>query len=396
MPNDKKRYRLLVVQTQKHIKDFLDFPDTIYKNDKNRIRPLDDEIEKVFDRDKNKLFRTGDAVRWLLYDTQGNIVGRMAAFYDKRTAEKYEQPTGGVGFFECIDDKNAAHTLFDAAKAWLAERGMEAMDGPVNFGDRNNFWGCLADGFHEPVFNMPYNPPYYNELFESYGFKNYFNQYTYHVDVKGGVQSKVLREKGKRLLKNRDYHFETVEKKSGDEIARDYMTIYNKAWARFPGISQIRMQHAKALFNAIKPILDPRAVIFGYYKNEPVAFYIMVPDLNQVIYDFNGKMNLLNKAKLFYRLKIKKVCTRLIGLIFGVVPEHQKKGVESAILLRFEDEIYNDNFPYTDLEMNWIGDFNPVMMKFVQQIGGKIYKTHITYRYLFDRTKEFKRAPRSL
>jgi GNAT superfamily N-acetyltransferase len=79
-------------------------------------------------------------------------------------------------------------------------------------------------------------------------------------------------------------------------------------------------------------------------------------------------------------------------MIFGVVPEHQGKGVESAILLRFEKEIKEKGFPYSDLEMNWIGDFNPVMMKFVEQIGGKIYKTHVTYRYLFDRSKEFKRA----
>ena len=395
MLNGKKKYTLVVVENKKQIKDFLDFPLNIYKHDKNWIRPLDDEIEKVFDREKNKLFKTGDAIRWLLYDANGKIAGRIAAFYDERTAKKNEQLTGGIGFFECINDKEAAHVLFSKSKEWLEAKGMEAMDGPVNFGDRNNFWGCLADGFHEPVFNMPYNPPYYNELFESYGFKNYFNQYTYHIDVKGGVQSPVLREKGLRLLNNKDYHFETIKNKPGDEVARDYMIIYNKAWARFPGVSQIKIQHAKALFKAIKPILDPAALVFGYYKNEPVAFYIMVPDLNQIIYDFNGKMNLLNKAKLFYRLKIKKVCTRLIGLIFGVVPEHQKKGVESAILRRFEDEIFSDGFPYTDLEMNWIGDFNPVMMKFVQQIGGKIYKTHITYRYLFDRTKEFKRAPRS-
>ena len=269
---------------------------------------------------------------------------------------------------------------------------MEAMDGPINFGDRNSFWGCLADGFHEPIFGMPYNYKYYNELFNSYGFKNYFNQYTYYIDVKGGVQSPVLREKGKRLLKNIDYRFEIFDDKHSNKIANDFMTIYNKAWSGFPDVSKIRLQHAKALFKSIKPMLDRRTIVFGYYKDEPVAFYIMIPDINQVIGDFNGKMNLLNKLRFFYRLKVSKRCTRLIGLIFGVVPEHQGKGVESAILLRFEDEIRNEKFKYTDMEMNWIGDFNPVMMKFVEQIGGRIYKTHITYRYLFNPTAEFKRA----
>ena len=392
-----KDYTLIVVDNKKRIKEFLNFPSAIYENNKYWIRPLDEEIEKVFDRNRNKLFKTGDAIRWLLADKQGLIVGRMAAFFDKRTAAKYEQPTGGTGFFECINDAEAAHTLFDAAKVWLEKKGMEAMDGPVNFGDRNNFWGCLVDGFDkEPVFNMPYNPDYYRELFESYGFQNYFNQYTYHIDTEGGVRSPVLREKGLRLLKNRDYSFRTIKGMSDDEIADAYVTIYNKAWARFPGVPKVRRQHAKAILAAVKPILDTRTFIYGFYKDEPVVFYIMVPDLNQIIYDFNGKMNLLKKLKLFYRMKIVKKSTRLIGLIFGVVPEHQGKGVESAILLRFEREIKDEGFPYTDLEMNWIGDFNPVMMKFVQQIGGEIHKTHVTYRYLFDRTKEFKRARKSI
>ncbi len=387
-----EKYNLIVVKEKKLADKFLYFPALLYKDDPKWIKPLNEEVEKVFDKSKNKLFKTGDAIRWLLYNVDGTIAGRMAAFFDKRTASKNDQLTGGIGFFECINDEDAAHTLFDAGKEWLKQKGMEAMDGPVNFGDRNSFWGCLVDGFREPVFNMPYNHPYYRELFESYGFKNYFNQYTYHIDVYTGVQSPVLREKGERLLKNSDYHFRTIKGMSDDEITQAYMAIYNKAWAKFPGVSSIRIQHAMALLNSIKPILDRRTFIYGYYKNEPVVFYIMVPDLNQMIYDFNGKLNLLNKAKLFYRLKVKRVSTRLIGMIFGVVPEHQGKGVESAILLRFEKEIKSDGFPYADLEMNWIGDFNPVMMKFVEQIGGRIYKTHVTFRYLFDRKKEFKRA----
>lgn len=385
-------FSLVVVENSSLIVDFLKLPSAIYHNQKSWIRPLDDEIEKIFDKSKNKLYKTGDAIRWLLYNSDGNVIGRMAAFYDKRTAAKNDQLTGGIGFFVCVDDKEAAHTLFDAGKEWLQQKGMEAMDGPVNFGDRNSFWGCLVDGFSEPVFNMPYNPSYYQELFESYGFKNYFNQYTYSIDVQTGVQSPVLRLKGERLLKNQDYHFEIFERKNRERIAEDFKTIYNKAWARFPGVSKMRLQHVNALFNSIKAIMDKRAFVLGYYKDEPIAFYIMVPDINQLIYDFDGKMNLLNKIKLLYRLKVLNKCTRLIGLIFGVTPEYQGKGVESAILLRFEKEIAKAKFTYTDLEMNWIGDFNPVMMKFVEQIGGKIHKTHVTYRYLFDRSKEFTRA----
>ncbi len=391
-----KTFHTVVVNSDQRVREFLEFPAALYRSNQYWIRPLDEEIEKVFDPEVNKLFRRGDAIRWLLLDQKGKVAGRMAAFYDEKSAKKNKQPTGGIGFFDCIDDQQAANTLFDAGKNWLKSKGMEAMDGPVNFGDRDNFWGCLANGFDkEPVFNMPYNYPYYNNLFENYGFKNYFNQYTYHIDVQGGSHSPIIREKAARLHRDPAYHFEILSKKNKSRIPQDFMIIFNKAWARFPGVSRIRLQQAKALFKTLKPIMDPHAVIFGYYHDDPIAFYVMVPDLNQVIRKFNGKMNWLNKLRLMGDLKLFKKCDRLIGLIFGVVPEHQGKGVESALVVRFEEEIFSGRVKYTDLEMNWVGDFNPGMMKLVEQIGGTIHKTHITYRYLFDRRRKFERAKRT-
>lgn len=82
----------------------------------------------------------------------------------------------------------------------------------------------------------------------------------------------------------------------------------------------------------------------------------------------------------------------MIGLIFGVIPEFQGKGIEAGLVKQFEENAIQKDFPYTDMEMNWIGDFNPTMMKLVEMIGGRIYKTHVTYRYLFDRTLPFERA----
>ena len=386
----------VIVSNPKRVRDFLDFPDTLYRTNKYWIRPPDREIEKIFSPETNQLFRKGDAVRWILLDRQERIVGRMAAFFDMKSAMKNKQPTGGIGFFDCIDNQQAANTLFDAGKNWLKQKGMEAMDGPVNFGNRDNFWGCLAEGFDkEPVYTMPYNYPYYNTLFENYGFKNYFNQYTYHIDVQGGSHSPVIREKAARLHRDPDYHFEILNKENKERIPGNFMTIFNKAWARFPGVSRIRKEQAKAIFRELKPIMDRHAVIFGYYHNDPIAFYVMVPDLNPLIRNFKGKMNLLHQLKLMFDLKITKKCNRLIGLIFGVVPEHQGKGVESALVVRFEEEIFSGRVKYTDLEMNWIGDFNPGMMKLVEQIGGTIHKKHITYRYLFDPSKKFERARRT-
>ncbi len=388
-------YKLIEVSDKKLEKQWLVFPSKLYRRDPHYIRPLDDDVVKLFDKDRNKLLRKGgDAIRWLLADEKGKIVGRIAAFIDPYTAKNNEQPTGGCGFFDCINDQQAANIMFDACKNWLQQRGMEAMDGSINFGDRDNFWGVLVDGFHEPVFNMPYNFPYYKDLFENYGFRNYFNQYTYRRGIDAyGLAEKVF-AKAKRIRENPDYTFESIQWKNKTKYAHDFMTIYNKAWGVIPGVKPITEAHALGLLKQLEQILDKRLANFGYYKGEPISFFIMMQDLNQVIKDFNGKLHLWNKLRLLLRLKVFKRCDRIVGRIFGIIPEHQGKGVDGAMVLFFRDEILKQKVPYKDLQMNWIGDFNIPMMRVVEDIGGTIYKTHVTYRLLFDPEKPFHRAER--
>ena len=385
------KYQIVEVNSEKRQKEFLELPVRLYKNEENWIRPLDNDIEDVFDPSKNKFFRNGDANRWLLLDNDDNTIGRVAAFYDKKTAGTYEQPTGGMGFFECINDKEGAFMLFNTCKEWLEARGMEAMDGPINFGDRDRWWGLLVDGFDfEPNYCMPYNFPYYKELFEEYGFKNFFNQYTYAREISKEGLSPVIEEKANRLRNNPKYHFEHLDKNNLEKYTEDFRDIYNRAWERYAGVKKITKVHAKGLMKQLKPILDERIMLFGYYDNEPIAFFLMVPDVNQIAKHLNGKLNLLGKLKFLYYKKLNPP-NKILGLIFGVVPEHQGKGVEGGLVMAFGDIALKKSFPYQHLELNWIGDFNPAMMKIAEQIGAKIRKTHVTYRYMFDPTKPFKR-----
>ena len=114
-------------------KAFLDVARAIYKNDPVWVCPLDNDIEAVFDAAKNNFHQFGKATRWILRDDNGKLTGRIAAFINDKKAFNYEQPTGGVGFFECTDHQPAAFLLFDTAKKWLTENGMQAMDGPDQF-----------------------------------------------------------------------------------------------------------------------------------------------------------------------------------------------------------------------------------------------------------------------
>lgn len=385
--------QILEVKDKYTEREFILVAVRLYKNEKNWIRPLDKDIKAVFDPAKNKNFRNGEAIRWILQDN-GKTLGRIAAFVNKKTVSSYDQPTGGIGFFECVNDKEVAFKLFDTAKAWLEERGMEAVDGPINFGDRNNWWGLLVDGFHEPNYQMPYNFGYYQQLFEDYGFKVYFKQYTYQRPMGSEVDfAPRLYEKAELTINNPDYDFRHINKGEYDKAHEYFHEVYNKAWAGHSGVKPMSMQQAKATFKMLKPVADVRLLWFAFYKGEPVAFFISIPELNQLYKYLNGQWNLWSKLKFLYLLKT-GACHKSLGIVFGVVPEHQRKGIEGALVVSYVKKLaWKKGFQYTDLEMNWIGDFNPKMMRVVEQIGGKIFKTHITYRKLFDETKEFKRAP---
>ncbi len=386
-------FHLIEVKTKKDIREFHDLPAFINKGDNSWIKPLISDVESVFNPSVNKLFRNGDAIRWLLRDNAGKTIGRVAAFYSRKIANANKKPVGGMGFFECINNNEAAAILFDACREWLAENGMTLMEGPVNFGERDRWWGLLVDGFVPPNYCMPYNPPYYKELFEGYGFKNYFEQYTYYMPVDDSSISSVIREKAERVFSNPDYSFRYMKIAEMDDIAKNFMIVYNKGWASFPGVKTISEGHARLILKSARPILDEKLLWFGFYKDEPICFFIMLPEINQILRHLNGKMDNIGKLRFMWHRYVRNKLTKAFGLIFGIVPEHQRKGVEGALIMSFAKLALSDNFPYKELELNWIGDFNPSMMHLLEQLGATVLKTHITYRYLFDRNAPFERAP---
>ena len=392
-----KKYTLHEVTTPRDVRAWIDFPKKgLYKEYPNWVCPLDTDIEKVFDPKHNELFDEGEAIRWVVRNAEGQIVGRIGAFYNREKASIEEQPTGGCGFFESIDDQEVANLLFDASRDWLKARGMEAMDGPINFGQRRDWWGLLVKGFeYQPLYMNPYNPPYYQALFENYGFKNYFNQNSYDWAVGESEASSRLQTRSERLLAAPSYHVEPIDTKHMAEAAENFRTIYNKAWALFSGVKPMTAEEAQQMMKTILPIVDPRIIFFAYHNEEPIGFFITVPDLNRLIGKFNGKFGLWQQLRLMWDLKVRKSCDRVFGIIFGITPDYQGKGVESAIMYRYLQFVQSPDNQYKNIELAWIGDFNPVMNRMIiNYAGATCHKVHTTYRYLFDREKEFKRCPR--
>ncbi len=371
------------VKNNKTRKQFLDFPVKLYQDDENWIQPLNQDIEKVFDLEKNKLFkRGGKAIRWNLFNANNEMIGRIAAFVNPKYEGK--AAVGGIGFFECINDQTAANYLFDQAKEWLKQHNMETMDGPINFGERDQWWGLLIEGFYEPLYNMNYNFPYYIDLFEKYGFKTYFNQECFSVAINQQLTPK-LHERHEHIAQDKNFRAEYLNLKNLDKYVADFVSIYNKAWASHGGGKDISLSQGKLIFKTMKPVIDPKIVWFVYYKDEPVAFWLNLPDLNQYFKHLNGKFDIFHKLKFMWHKTFNK-SKRIIGIAFGVVPEWQGKGVDNYMMIEGQ-KIMDKELSYTDYEMQWIGDFNPKMINVAKSLGADLSRKLRTYRYHFDTSK---------
>jgi hypothetical protein len=380
---------LIDVTDKKTASEFLEVPKILYKNDPNWTCPLDMDINNIFNPLKNSSFQHGDAHRWILKDDRGQLIGRIAAFYDKNKAYHNPQPTGGMGFFECIEDQQAAFLLFDTARKWLAGQGMQAMDGPINFGENFVNWGLLVEGFMPQGYGMPYNFPYYKGFFEKYGFRTYFEQYSFHDNFKTNIYPEAMRNFGERFWKKPEYCFRHLDMKEAESYIRDLVMMYNKVWAFFlENYTPLKFEDLNKIFLEAKSMLNERYIWFGYRNGEPIGFLIVFPDLNQVFRKLkNGKLNLLNIARLLYYKKRAVKRGRL--LLSGVIPELQRTGVVGGIYLKLTDCMRKDGLE--ELELSWVGDYNITVNRMYSQFGATKEKTHITYRYMFDPQAPYER-----
>lgn len=367
-------------------KEFLDFPARLFQNDKNYIRPLNNDIEEVFNPKRNKFFRSGECERFLFKNDKDETVGKVAVFINKKYKQK--QATGGIGFFDCINDQKTADFIFDFAKNRLQEKGMEAMDGPINFGERDKFWGLLIEGFSEPLYGMNYNPPYYRELFENYGFQIYFNQLCFGRKVHDAVADNFL-EMHKRISQNKNISARRMKVKDLEKYAKDFTEVYNKAWANHGEGKELTNAQTFKLFKTLKPVINEHISWFIYETEKPIAMWMNIPDLNQWFKYLNGEFGLLQKLKFLFLKKFKKN-KKMVGLVFGIVPEWQRKGIDGYMIWEGTKH-FRKTTDFEDYEMQWIGDFNPKMIKIAENLETVVTRKLATYRYLFDREKEFER-----
>jgi hypothetical protein len=384
--------RLIEVQDEKTRNAFHAVPRRIYSDDPTWIPHLKQDVDKVFDPNGNRLFKKGGkAKRWLAQDDAGEWIGRVAAFVNPKYSKGMEQPTGGVGFFESTDDDAVATMLLDAAEAWLTDEGMEAVDGPINFGEKDKFWGLLVDNFEAiPSYGMNYNRPYYERFFKSRGYQVYYEQFVFGRKVSLKVETAFERKRA-QIEARGGYRVITANDLNEAQLAEHFCTVYNNAWGGHHGFSKMPLKQAQHTVKTLKPVMDKDIIFFALHHDKPVAFYVNIPELNQIFRHVDGNLNAWGKLKFLYH-KWRGTANIMVGLVFGIDREYHGQGLD-GFLIDIAGKQLQAKGRYLTTTLTWIGDFNPKMIRIAENLGTERVRTFQTLRKLFDPERPFKRVP---
>lgn len=363
------------VTNRKDLRTFVRFPWKVYADDPHWVPPLIVDRLKVLDRRKNPFWKSASRELYLA-ERQGEPVGRIAAIHDPRYEETYGEKVGYFGFFEVFEDTEAAHALFDAAGGWLAGRGCRRMIGPLN-PSINDEVGLLLDRFDDPPqVLMTYNPEYYSDVIESYGFTKEMDLWAWRLT------SRFLTDRLKRI---RDLVMEREEitvrnlrfspKKDFHEDLRAIHELYNTAWEANRGSIRMTWEEIEAMGNDLKSIAARDLVLIAESKGEPIGFVLALPDINQVLIGnrsggiVGGIIRLLTRSRSITR-------GRIVAL--GLIPRFRRRGIDAALYYEIGTRMTRGH-GYTESEASWVLEENGPMNSALQEMKGEQYKTYRVY-----------------
>lgn len=360
------------VRTKRDEKVFIKFQWKVYDGSPYWVPPLLMDRRKLIDRKTNPFYKHAE-MELFLAERNGNVVGRIGAIVNHNHNKEHNENIGFFGFFECVDDHDVANALFNNARQWLLARGVTAIRGPAS-PSVNDEYGLLIDGFDKsPVILMPYNPPYYQRLIESCGFKKAKDLYAYHVQ-KDTVFSEKLVRVSEMLKKREGLVFRTLDMKHFDrevEIIRD---LYSRGWSRNWGAVPMTKEEFDYVAKDLKHIVHPELVIFAEVKGQPVGFSLSLPDLNMVLKE-NKKGYLI--PGLIRLMLYKKRINVVRILILGVLPEYLNSGIGGALFYETGRRGIDQGFP--DGEASWVLEDNIMMNRGAELMNGELYKKYRVY-----------------
>jgi GNAT superfamily N-acetyltransferase len=356
------------------LKQFIEFPFTLYRGNPHWVPPLRIAVAELLDRARHPFYANAEA-EFFLARRDGRVAGRVAAIFDQAHNRFHEEQAGFFGFFESVDDPAVANELLTRAWQWLQQRKAKFMRGPVN-PSTNYECGLLVEGFNaDPMVMMTYNQPYYAALLEKAGMRKARDLYAYLSNANTISMEKIERVADK-ALRSSGVRVRAIDMKNFQADVERVWQVYNSAWERNWGFVPMSREEFAAMGKEMKQILKPDLVLIGEAAGKVVGFALALPDVNQALKPANGRLFPTGLVKiLYYQRLIKSV--RVLAL--GVVEEYRSSGLAAgfyATLVRNARKL-----GFGDCEMSWILEDNVLMNRSLQVMGAKRYKTYRLYEW---------------
>jgi ribosomal protein S18 acetylase RimI-like enzyme len=359
------------VETRADLNRFFNLPRYLYRNDNNWVEPLRSELNKQFDRKRNPFFKHGDIVSYIALRDK-KVIGRITAIQDTQYNSFYSDRTGFFGFFECINDESVAKLLFEKVEAWIRERELNEVVGPLNFTMFDGFSpGAMISGFDTPPFIlMSHNPPYYKDLVESAGYTKAIDVLAFRMPIQQEMDRRIV-ELAQKVEKLRNIRVRFLNPKNFWHDVEILKEIFNSAWQKNWGFVPLSDDDFEEIVKSLKKIYIKELVQIAEIKGEPVGWAITLPNINEALIHLNGRLFPLGIFKLMYWMgKVKGL--RLWGL--GIKPEYRRLGVDSVLYYHTLKE--GKRLGYTDGELSWIMESNTSIVNAARYVKGEEYKRY--------------------
>ncbi len=367
---------IVPVSTRRERKLFFNYPWDLYRGDPNWIPPLRLVKKELLNYRSHPFYDTAE-IQTFVALRDGKPCGRVAAIKNDAHNEWYNEKRGFFGFYEAEEDEETTGRLFDAARDWFAERGIEAIRGPVN-PSLNYELGTLVEGFDEPAwFMMTYGKSYYDRLIKSYGFRKAQDMFAFwgHVDMLDAISQR-LSPLSDNILERFELTCRQFDVKRFDEEIATFLEIYNQSLVSTWGFVPMSDREVKKQAAGMKQMIVPELTTMAEIDGKPIGTMFGLLDFNPRIKEIDGRLLPFGFLKL---LRNRKAITRMRFISANVLPEYQSWGIGLALVARLVPDILK--WGIQEAEFSWVLESNDLSYKTLKKGGAKITKRYRIYDY---------------
>lgn len=356
---------------------FVRVPWSIYRRDPHWVPPLISEVREFLDPRRHPFYSHGAAQPFVAL-RRGEPVGRILASDDPNYNRHSGENLGCFGMFESIDDQSVAHALLDAAARWVADRGRNAIRGPIDY-STNYSCGLLVDGFDwPPRAMMNHHPIYYAELLESWGLAKAKDLYAYWFEDPQDIAAR-LGPRAERIAERTGVSVRPFRREDFDaEVAR-CRQVYNQAMSDNWGAVPLTEEEFLYMARQLRKLTVPEFVLLAEIDQRAVGFSITIPDFNEAIRPLNGSLTRwglpINAIRLMHRMKRIKTARMLV---LDVIDEYRHRGVAALMILRVL-QYGKYVLGHTGAELGWTLEDNTAINRTIEGVGARRYKTYRIY-----------------